>query len=114
MKIAIASSQGQATSHFGYCEGFVCLTIENKEILNREWIENPGHQPGFLPKFLNEKGINCVICGGMGKSAIDLFTQYHIQVITGVTGTIDSIISDFMNEKLIITKTPCVEHQHGC
>lgn len=114
MKIAVAENNGFATAHFGHCQGFACFIIDEKKIVNQEWIVNPGHQPGFLPRFLNEKGVNCIISGGMGKSAIDLFTQYNITVITGVNGSVESIINAFINDELTITGIPCEEHQHGC
>ncbi|MGD9604655.1 MAG: NifB/NifX family molybdenum-iron cluster-binding protein [Bacilli bacterium] len=114
MKIAIASNNGKATAHFGHCEGFACFEITDKTVNKQEWLPNPGHQPGFLPKFLKEKGVNFIITGGMGKSAIDLFTEFGITAITGASGSVDSILNAFLNDQLVKTVTPCEEHQHGC
>ncbi|MFW5982187.1 MAG: NifB/NifX family molybdenum-iron cluster-binding protein, partial [Halanaerobiaceae bacterium] len=57
MKIAIASQNGIVSNHFGHCEGFKVYQIENKEIITEDFIANPGHKPGFLPVFLNDKDI---------------------------------------------------------
>jgi len=65
MKIAVASEKGNVSGHFGHCEGFYIFEVENEEVKDTEFVENPGYKPGFLPNFLNDKGINVIISGGM-------------------------------------------------
>jgi predicted Fe-Mo cluster-binding NifX family protein len=66
MRIAISTDQGYVSAHFGRCPSYTIIDIKEGQILNREEIPNPGHQPGFLPQFLSERGVNCIIAGGMG------------------------------------------------
>ena|GEM_PF-4849418 len=69
MKIAVASEGKNVTEHFGHCANFNIFEVENKQIMKKESIANPGHKPGFLPNFLNEMGVKVIISGGMLKTA---------------------------------------------
>ncbi|CAN2039165.1 NifB/NifX family molybdenum-iron cluster-binding protein [Candidatus Magnetomoraceae bacterium gMMP-15] len=83
MKIAIPMAQGKLTAHFGHCENFAILEVENNEIKNKEVMIPPPHEPGVLPRWLHEQGANLIIAGGMGQRAISLFQQNDIDVIIG-------------------------------
>ena len=111
MKIAISTDQGFVSAHFGRCQSYTIVEIKEKQMLSREEIPNPGHQPGFLPQYLSEKGINCIIAGGMGPRAQGLFAQKNIETIIGVQGTIDEIIEKFIRQELEAGDDLC-GHQH--
>jgi predicted Fe-Mo cluster-binding NifX family protein len=85
MKIAIPTAAGKLCAHFGHCEKFVIVSVEDttKTITGKEDIIPPPHEPGLLPKWLNEKGVNVIIAGGMGMKAQQLFSQFSIQVVIG-------------------------------
>jgi predicted Fe-Mo cluster-binding NifX family protein len=112
MKIAIASDNGLVTGHFGHCEEFLIYDIESGEIVNREKIPNPGHVPGFLPKFLNEQGVNLIISGGMGSGAVDIFNSLGIEVVIGARGKVEEVVSAYLAGKLESTGSICHEHVH--
>ena len=107
MKIAIATDGTQVSNHFGRCETYTIVEIENNEVLKKSIIDNPGHEPGFLPKFLSEKGVNCILSGGMGPKAINLFREKHVEPIVGVHGSVDEVIEDFLNNKIEIGDSEC-------
>ena len=85
MKYAIPVSGGTVCPHFGHCEQFVLIDAdeEKKEILKKEMVSPPAHEPGLLPGWLAEKGVGLVIAGGMGSRAQDIFQQNGIQVVVG-------------------------------
>lgn len=83
MKFAIPMAGGKLTAHFGHCQEFALLEVENNEIKNKELLIPPPHEPGVLPKWLSERGANVIIAGGMGQRAAGLFSQYGIDVVTG-------------------------------
>jgi len=85
MKYAVPVSGGMMSPHFGHCEQFALFDVEEqkKEITNKEFIASPEHQPGLLPRWLAEKGVNVVIAGGMGPRAVDIFHQNGINVVLG-------------------------------
>jgi len=86
MRYAIPVSGGVVSQHFGHCEQFVLIDVdeERKEILKKEFISSPGHEPGRLPKYLAEEGVSVVIANGMGTRAQNLFKQSRIEVIINI------------------------------
>ncbi|MFC2166184.1 NifB/NifX family molybdenum-iron cluster-binding protein, partial [Acidobacteriota bacterium] len=100
MKIAISTNQGFVSTHFGRCPSYTLFEIKDGQISKKEEILNPGHQPGFLPNYLSELGINWVITGGIGSRAQSLFSQKNIDVISGIQGTPDEAIKQFINKEL--------------
>lgn len=111
MKIAVASDKGQVTGHFGHCETFEVFDSENGKIVKEESIPNPGHKPGFLPNFLNDKGINTIISGGMGGAAVDIFNEHNIEVIIGAKGDAKESAKAYLNGDLKSTGSVC-HHDH--
>jgi predicted Fe-Mo cluster-binding NifX family protein len=112
MKFAISTDQGYVSVHFGRCSSYTVVESKEGQILSREEIPNPGHQPGFLPQYLSEKGVDCIIAGGMGPRAQALFAQKNIETIIGVQGTIDEIIEKFVKKELEAGDDLC-DHKHG-
>jgi len=100
MKIAISTDGNFVSAHFGRCPTFTIAEIENEKVLKVEEINNPGHHPGFLPNFLAERGVDYIICGGMGNRAQMLFAEKKISPIVGVTGKINEAIEKFVQGKL--------------
>jgi len=107
MKIAISTDAGFVSAHFGRCPIFTIAEIEEGKILKIEEINNPGHQPAFLPNFLAERGAKYIICGGMGRRAQDLFTEKQITPIVGVTGKVTEAIEKFAQGKLEAGESSC-------
>ena len=85
MRYAIPVSSGGLSAHFGHCEHFALIDVdeERKKVLRKELVPSPGHQPGLLPEWLAEQGVSVVIAGGMGSRAQNLFNQNHIGVVIG-------------------------------
>ena len=100
MKVAISTEGNSVSMHFGRCPEFTVVDIKDGKMTKKEVINNPGHHPGFLPQFFHERGIECIIAGGMGMKAQELFNQYQIEQIVGVSGKIDDIINQLINGTL--------------
>ena len=100
MKIAISTDNGNVSAHFGRCASYTIYDTNESKILAKEEIPNPGHEPGFLPQFLSEKGVQCIIAGGMGPRAQALFVQKNIKTVTGVQGAVDDVIQKYLNQEL--------------
>lgn len=85
MKIAVPIANGRLCVHFGHCSQFVVHEVDaqNKRTMRREYLTPPPHEPGVLPRWLHEHGVNAVIAGGMGQRAQQLFTQSGVDVIVG-------------------------------
>ena len=88
MKIAIPLAEGKLCMHFGHCEQFALLDVDekSKKITGKQLLTPPAHEPGVLPKWLHEQGANIIIAGGMGSRAQSLFAENEIKVLVGAPG----------------------------
>ena len=107
MKIAISTDSEKVSEHFGRCPEFTIIEIRDNKVRDRRVISNPGHMIGFLPKFLKEQGVSCVIAGGAGFRAQELFEQFGIKLITGIQGEISEVVNHFINGNLKQGKDMC-------
>ncbi len=108
MKIAISTDSGNVSGHFGRCPEFTLAEVKDGEVKDKKVIENPGHKPGYIPKFLNEKEIDCLITGGIGNKAVSMFDEFGVRVITGLKGTdTDKVISQFIEGEIESGENPC-------
>jgi len=107
MKIAISTDGDFVSIHFGRCPAFTLAEIKENKVINKEVIANPGHHPGFLPSFLAEKGVEYIICGGMGKRAQSMFAEKQIKAVVGVQGKVDKIIEELLKGQLKGGETLC-------
>lgn len=113
MKIAVAVEERKVSDHFGHCEGFHIFKVENGQILDNQLIPNPGHRPGFLPRFLKENNVDVIIAGGMGEMAQRLFQEREIEVVVGAKGVSEEVVNEYLKGKLKSTGSVCKEHNHS-
>jgi predicted Fe-Mo cluster-binding NifX family protein len=92
MKVAISTDGAFVSAHFGRCPSFTLVEIEGGKAAKKEVVDNPGHQPGFLPQFLKSRGVDHIVAGGMGQRALMLFAENGIKPVLGVSGKIDDVI----------------------
>lgn len=84
MKFAIPMADGKLCMHFGHCETFALIVVdEERKLVSEESVDPPPHQPGLLPPWLAERGVTHVIAGGMGQRAQQLFRSAGIDVLVG-------------------------------
>ena len=110
MKIAIPVVNGKLNLHFGHCVGFDVYEANEqaKTLGEKSYIEAPPHEPGLLPKFLHEKGINLIIAGGMGSRAQELFVQNGVKVFVGAPcDTSEKLAQDYLNGTLTTGDNAC-------
>lgn len=114
MKIAISTEGGNVSAHFGRCPSYTIADVENGKVVRVEEIPNPGHEPGFLPRFLAQKGVSVVIAGGMGPRAQALFAQNSIKTVTGIQGEVRSILARYVSGQLQAGQDLCEHPQETC
>ena len=100
MRVAISTDGDFVSAHFGRCPSFTIVDIDNAKVIKKEIVDNPGHQPGFIPQFLHEKGVNCIIAGGMGMRATGFFNDFGIQAIVGISGKVSEVIEKLLKGTL--------------
>ena len=114
--IAIPMENGVLCSHFGHCQYFAIVTVENNEIKEIKEITPPVHQPGVYPKFVAGYGVTDVIAGGMGQKAINLFNDQSINAFVGAPlKAANELVVDFLSNKLTLNANYCNhDENHEC
>ena len=114
MKIAITCEgngmDGVVATHFGRCPEYVFVEIYRSEVKSTEILANPyfnNHVPGAVPKFIKENNADVIITGGCGPMAVNLFKELNIKLITGASGKISDVISDYISGKLDSNANEC-------
>jgi predicted Fe-Mo cluster-binding NifX family protein len=121
MRIAI-SAENQAgleapvSPHFGRCPYYTIVDLEGEDVPRVACVTNPHypqHQPGAIPAFIHEQGVNVMITGGMGYRAMELFEGYGIEAVTGAAGTVGQALQHYLAGQLR-GAGPCHESSAGC
>ena len=108
MKIAIPTANDKLAMHFGHCESFTITLVEDNIIVSQESLTPPPHEPGILPKWLHEQGVNVIIAGGMGQRAQQLFAANNIEVIVGAPAAeIKTLIEAYLSDALETGTNAC-------
>jgi Mrp family chromosome partitioning ATPase/predicted Fe-Mo cluster-binding NifX family protein len=110
MKIAVPIADGKLCMHFGHCEQFALVEVDDaaKTITGTTYLTPPAHEPGVLPRWLHEQGANVIIAGGMGQRAQGLFSQNGIQVVVGAPGeTPEKVASAYLAGTLEVGQNVC-------
>ena len=108
--IAIPIAGGRLCTHFGHCEWFALVEVDtaNRQVLNSRQLHPPAHQPGVLPRWLHEQGVNLIIAGGMGRRAQDIFAEHGIEVIVGAPVELpDQIVETYLDGALQPGENAC-------
>ncbi len=123
MKIAVTAESDQGLGspvsyHFGRCPYYIFVNVEDSKLTDSVAVPNisaANHSPGELPVFIRRNGVGVLLTSGMGSQAVDFFTQYGIEVVTGAQGTVQQAIEQYLSGQLR-GYSPCPqsqEHGHG-
>ena len=61
----------------------------------------------MIPEYLDEKGVKCIVAGGMGGRAQQFFGQYGITTVVGVSGTVEETIEKLRQGSLVPGESLC-------
>lgn len=112
MIIAVATENNLVAQHFGHCPEYTLFKISGNLVDEEKVIPNPGHEPGFLPGYLANMGVGCIIAGGMGQRAQSLFHDQSIETYVGISGPVTSVIEAYLAGNLKSGISSC-EHPDG-
>lgn len=108
-RIAIPSVEnggldGQRSGHFGHCDVFTLVDVENGKIKNVSTIQNREHVQGgcLVPvNLLAEHNVTALIVGGIGMRPLMGFKQAGIEVYhDSVRPEIKPVVEDLISGKL--------------
>ena len=110
MTIAIPVADGRLCMHFGHCEQFALVDVDDraKAVTATRYLTPPAHQPGVLPRWLHEQGVDVIIASGMGQRAQGLFSQNGIAVVVGAPAdTPEELATAYLNDTLQVGQNVC-------
>ncbi|MGE4285209.1 MAG: NifB/NifX family molybdenum-iron cluster-binding protein [Phycisphaerae bacterium] len=110
MRFAIPLHDGKLTMHFGHCEKFAIIDADTttQTITAQGQKIPPAHEPGVLPKWLAEEGVNVIIAGGIGQRAQQLFAMNGIKVLFGAAAdTPENLVKAYMAGNLSTGSNVC-------
>ncbi len=110
MRVAIPTANEKLCMHFGHCQKFTIFEVDKdgRKIIQKSEAVPPPHEPGVIPKWLNEQKVNAIIAGGMGMRAQQFFTQFGIEVIVGAD-SLDpqTVVESWLNGSLVTGQNVC-------
>ncbi|BBF41409.1 MTH1175-like domain-containing protein [Lachnospiraceae bacterium KM106-2] len=113
MKIAVTYENGQVFQHFGHTSQFQVFEVENNQIKDTCIVDTNGSGHGALAGFLENQGVEALICGGIGGGAIQALKEASIQVFGGVSGATEEAVKAFLEGKLNYNpNVRCSHHDH--
>ena len=100
MKIAVTYENGQIFQHFGHTQQFKIYEIADGKIAGSEVIGTGGSGHGALAGFLMQKGVDTLICGGIGGGAQTALANAGIRLYGGVSGDADAAVNALLDGSL--------------
>ena len=112
MKIAVTYENGSVFQHFGHCQQFKVYEVENKIIKNSKVENANGSGHGALAGFLQDLGVDILICGGIGMGARLALDEADIQLYAGVKGNADQCVAALLAGVLPHNPNATCNHHH--
>ncbi|MBW1776044.1 MAG: NifB/NifX family molybdenum-iron cluster-binding protein [Deltaproteobacteria bacterium] len=101
------------SAHFGHCEIYTLLSVEEGEVQDVRVIPNVPHQQGGCMAPVNhlaDHGVNVLIAGGMGMRPLMGFHQVGIDVFhCGMSQTVGEAVGAYLQGSL-----PAFGQMHTC
>lgn len=105
---AVPMENGLLSSHFGHCQTFAIIKVEDNSIVDFKEVIPPEHEPGLYPKWISQFNVTDVIAGGIGQQAINLFKEQKINVFYGAPlKEPKELVVDFLNNRLKLSANYC-------
>ena len=109
VRVAIPSEgngglDGRRAGHFGHCDVFTCIDVEDGQIQAVHILPNQEHVQGgcMVPvNLLAQAGVNALVVGGIGMGPLMGFRQVGIEVYhDGERPEIRPVVEDFLAGRL--------------
>ena len=114
MRIAVTYEDGKIFQHFGHTEQFKVYDVEAGQVKEAAVVSTDGNGHGALARFLQERNVDALICGGIGGGAQQALALAGITLYGGVKGDADQAVADLLAGKLDYDpQAQCDHHDHG-
>ena len=113
MRIAATYDNGEIFQHFGHTEEFKVYEVEDGRVVSSEVIGSNGSGHGALAGLLAGKGIDVLICGGIGGGAQAALEQQGIELCAGASGSAEEAVEAYLRGELVNSGANCDHHGEG-
>ena len=113
MRIAVTYNNGEIFQHFGHSEEFKVYEVQDGKVVASEVIGSEGQGHGALAALLDGKGIDVLICGGIGGGAQAALAERGIELCAGAAGDADAAVEAYLAGELVNTGVNCDHHGEG-
>lgn len=113
MRIAVTYNNGEIFQHFGHSEEFKVYEVQDGKVVASEVIGSEGQGHGALAALLDGKGIDVLICGGIGGGAQAALAERGIELCAGAAGDADAAVEAYLAGELVNTGANCDHHGEG-
>ena len=113
MRIAVTYDNGEVFQHFGHTEQFKVYEVEDGKVVSSDVVGSNGSGHGALAGLLAGKGIDVLICGGIGGGAMAALDENGIEVCAGASGNTDDVVNAYLNGELVSSGVNCDHHGEG-
>ncbi|MDD5749040.1 MAG: P-loop NTPase [Actinomycetota bacterium] len=114
MKVGIVLSGGEISRQFGRSEELMVVEVEGGEVRSREFLRAPAHECGAIPSLLKQKGVRCVIVGGIGDGAMKQLESAGIRVYSGAKGSAEDALGKLLSGTLTSIEEICEGRKGSC
>lgn len=96
-KIAVAVDEAKNIfAHFGKCEKFAVYELEENQIVKESVMEANENAREAMADWLEEQGVQVLICGGIGYTSMQDLMAKHIMVVPGQQGNARTAAETFL------------------
>lgn len=113
MKIAVTYDNGEVFQHFGHSQEFKVYDVQDGKVVSSEIVGAEGQGHGALAALLEGKGIDVLICGGIGGGAQAALAEQGIELCSGAAGDADKAVEAYLAGELENGGVNCNHHGEG-
>ena len=114
MRIAVPYENGNIFQHFGRSEAFKFYDVADGAVTAAAVVSTNGSGHGALAGFLMQRGVDTLICGGIGGGAQMALAEAGIKLYGGVSGEADAAVNALLASALAYDpNVRCEHHDHA-
>jgi predicted Fe-Mo cluster-binding NifX family protein len=115
MKIALPARDGAIDDHFGHCDYFQVVTVDEGKIVAEQRVDPPagcGCKSNIVST-LAELGVTVMLAGNMGQGAVNVLGGHGIKTYRGLSGPVAAAVELWLAGNVTDSGQSCTAHE-GC
>ena len=86
--------------HFGRVPTYTIVDLDTNAVKIIPNVSQHMGGQGYPPEIMAKEGVNVMVCRGLGRRAISMFSELNIDVYIGASGTVKDAIAAFKEGRL--------------